>query len=145
MTSGLGAEDAGLAMERGYIKVDAQYRTSVAGVSAIGDVITFDRPGHPQLAHLSSAEGIAQAGKRSGTTSKIRFHRIEMDQPLTDALQGANTVVALVVPATICTGELTVAPLAGVQMVTAGLVQPGPLSGVNAHGWRWQWQQRWRR
>src|SRR4051794_6384929 len=49
VTNGLGAEDAGLAMERGYVKVDAQYRTNVPGISAIGDVITFEKPGHPQL------------------------------------------------------------------------------------------------
>ena len=66
VTSGLGAEEAGLQMDRGYIRVDAQYRTSVAGVSAIGDVITFDTPGHQQLAHLSSAEGIALAERIAG-------------------------------------------------------------------------------
>jgi dihydrolipoamide dehydrogenase len=66
VTSGLGAEDAGLTMDRGYIRVDAQYRTSVPGISAIGDVITFDKPGHPQLAHLSSAEGIVLAERIAG-------------------------------------------------------------------------------
>ena len=66
VTSGLGAEDAGLTMDRGYIKVDAQYRTSVPGISAVGDVITFEAPGHPQLAHLSSAEGIALAERIAG-------------------------------------------------------------------------------
>jgi dihydrolipoamide dehydrogenase len=66
VTAGLGAEDAGLALERGYIKVDERYRTSVPGISAIGDVITFGRPGHPQLAHLSSAEGIAVAERLAG-------------------------------------------------------------------------------
>ncbi len=66
VTSGLGAEEAGLTMDRGYIKVDAQYRTSVRGISAIGDVITFDTPGHPQLAHLSSAEGIVLAERIAG-------------------------------------------------------------------------------
>jgi dihydrolipoamide dehydrogenase len=66
VTNGLGAEDLGVRMERGYIHVDAQYRTSVPGVSAVGDVITFDQPGHPQLAHLSSAEGIALAERIAG-------------------------------------------------------------------------------
>src|SRR5215831_5677904 len=66
VTNGLGAEDAGLAMDRGYIKIDAQYRTNVAGISAIGDVVTFDEPGHPQLAHLSSAEGVALAERIAG-------------------------------------------------------------------------------
>jgi dihydrolipoamide dehydrogenase len=66
VTSGLGAEEAGVRMERGYIHVDREFRTSVAGVSAIGDVITFDQPGHPQLAHLSSAEGVALAERIAG-------------------------------------------------------------------------------
>ena len=66
VTSGLGAEDAGIKMERGYIKVDQLYRTSVPNVSAIGDVITLgDRP-HPQLAHVSSAEGILVAERLAG-------------------------------------------------------------------------------
>jgi dihydrolipoamide dehydrogenase len=66
VTSGLGAEDAGLRLERGYVHVDQDYRTSVPGISAIGDVITFDTPGHPQLAHLSSAEGIVVAEHIAG-------------------------------------------------------------------------------
>jgi dihydrolipoamide dehydrogenase len=66
VTNGLGAEDAGLKMDRGYITVDAQYRTSVPGISAVGDVITFETPGHPQLAHLSSAEGIVLAERIAG-------------------------------------------------------------------------------
>ena len=53
-------------MDRGYIRVDSQYRTSVPGISAVGDVITFEKPGHPQLAHLSSAEGIALAERIAG-------------------------------------------------------------------------------
>ena len=76
VTSGLGAEDAGLQMERGYIRVDKDFKTSVAGISAIGDVITFDAPGHPQLAHLSSAEGIALAERIAGQ----EFRPINYDQ-----------------------------------------------------------------
>jgi dihydrolipoamide dehydrogenase len=53
-------------MERGYVKVDEMYRTNVPGISAIGDVITLgDRP-HPQLAHVSSAEGILVAERLAG-------------------------------------------------------------------------------
>jgi dihydrolipoamide dehydrogenase len=66
VTSGLGAEDLAVRMDRGYIHVGRDFRTSVHGVSAIGDVITFDQPGHPQLAHLSSAEGIALAERIAG-------------------------------------------------------------------------------
>ena len=66
VTNGLGAEEAGLRMERSYLRVDREFRTNVPGISAIGDVITFDQPGHPQLAHLSSAEGIALAERIAG-------------------------------------------------------------------------------
>jgi dihydrolipoamide dehydrogenase len=76
VTKGLGAEEAGLTLEGGYIRVDEQYRTGVPGISAIGDVITFDKPGHPQLAHLSSAEGIALAERIAGK----EFRPINYDQ-----------------------------------------------------------------
>src|SRR2546427_1844641 len=66
VTAGLDAESAGLLLENGYVKVDAQYRTNVAGISAIGDVITLGTAGHPQLAHVSSAEGIAAAERIAG-------------------------------------------------------------------------------
>ena len=66
VTAGLGAEEAGLKLEKGYVWVDEQFRTSVANVSAIGDVITFGVPGHLQLAHLSTAEGIALAERLAG-------------------------------------------------------------------------------
>ena len=66
VTTGLGAEQAGIAMEKGYIKVDELYRTSVPNVSAIGDVITLGTGAHPQLAHVSSAEGILVAERIAG-------------------------------------------------------------------------------
>jgi dihydrolipoamide dehydrogenase len=66
VTTGLGAEEVGIQMERGYIKVDDMYRTSVPNVSAIGDVITFGTGVHPQLAHVSSAEGILLAERLAG-------------------------------------------------------------------------------
>ena len=66
VTTGLGAEEAGIEMERGYIKVDELYRTSVPGVSAIGDVITLGTGVHPQLAHVSSMEGIITAERIAG-------------------------------------------------------------------------------
>jgi dihydrolipoamide dehydrogenase len=66
VTDGLGAEDAGLALDRGFVQVDDLFRTNVAGVSAIGDVITTGSASHPQLAHLSSAEGIVLAERIAG-------------------------------------------------------------------------------
>ncbi len=59
----MGLEDLGVAVDHGHIVVDKDYRTSVQGVYAIGDVI-----GPPWLAHVASAEGIhcveAIAGKQ---------------------------------------------------------------------------------
>jgi dihydrolipoamide dehydrogenase len=76
VTSGLGAEEAGLRLERGYVRVNERFETGVAGISAIGDVITMEQPGHPQLAHLSSAEGIAVAERIAGH----EFRPINYDQ-----------------------------------------------------------------
>ena len=76
VTAGLGAEEAGLRLERGYVHVNARFETGVPGISAIGDVITFDQPGHPQLAHLSSAEGVALAERIAGQD----FRPINYDQ-----------------------------------------------------------------
>jgi dihydrolipoamide dehydrogenase len=73
---GLGAEEAGLRLERGYVHVNQRFETSVPAISAIGDVITFDAAGHPQLAHLSSAEGIALAERIAGR----EFRPINYDQ-----------------------------------------------------------------
>jgi dihydrolipoamide dehydrogenase len=66
VTAGLGAAEAGIAMERGYIKVDELYRTSVPAISAIGDVITLGADVHPQLAHVSSMEGVIAAERIAG-------------------------------------------------------------------------------
>jgi dihydrolipoamide dehydrogenase len=66
VTEGLNAEGVGLQIEKGYVRVDAEYRTNIPGVSAIGDVITLGTPGHPQLAHVSSAEGILTAERIAG-------------------------------------------------------------------------------
>jgi dihydrolipoamide dehydrogenase len=66
VTTGLNAEGVGLQIEKGYIKVDELFRTTVPGISAIGDVITLGTPGHPQLAHVSSAEGIIAAERIAG-------------------------------------------------------------------------------
>jgi len=76
VTSGLGAEEAGLRLERGYVHVNRRFETGVPDISAIGDVITFDTPGHPQLAHLSSAEGVALAERIAGH----EFRPINYDQ-----------------------------------------------------------------
>jgi dihydrolipoamide dehydrogenase len=62
-TDGIGLETIGVAMDRGYVVVDAAQRTTVPGVYAIGDVTKS-----PALAHVASHEGITAvetiAGKR---------------------------------------------------------------------------------
>ena len=71
LTAGLGVEDIGVGLENGYVKVDEMYRTSVPNISAIGDVITLGGGRrHPQLAHVSSAEGILVAERFAGQDVK---------------------------------------------------------------------------
>ena len=66
VTSGLGVESLGIALDKGYVKVDSLCRTSVPNISAIGDVIAIEGRAHPQLAHVSSAEGILVAERLAG-------------------------------------------------------------------------------
>jgi dihydrolipoamide dehydrogenase len=61
VSSGLGYEEAGVAMERGYVTVDDYCRTSVPGVYAVGDLIPT-----LQLAHVGFAEGILVAEHVAG-------------------------------------------------------------------------------
>jgi dihydrolipoamide dehydrogenase len=70
VTDGLGADAVGLKLDRGYIVVDELFRTNVAGISAIGDVIAMPGVAHPQLAHLSSAEGIVLAERIAGQDAR---------------------------------------------------------------------------
>jgi len=55
-SAGLGYPEAGIEMDRAAVKVDAQFRTNVPGVFAIGDLI-----GGMMLAHVAEAEGEAAA------------------------------------------------------------------------------------
>jgi dihydrolipoamide dehydrogenase len=53
-SAGIGLETIGVALdERGYVVVDGEMRTNVAGVYAVGDVVPT-----PQLAHVGFAEAI---------------------------------------------------------------------------------------
>jgi dihydrolipoamide dehydrogenase len=71
VTAGLEAERLGVRMEKGYITVDRMYRTSVPGISAIGDVVAVEGlKAHPQLAHVSSAEGIVAAERIAGVETR---------------------------------------------------------------------------
>ncbi len=68
-TSGLGLEEAGVVMdERGRIKTDAHYKTSVDGIYAIGDVIEG-----PMLAHKAEDEGVAVAEVLAGQAGHVNY------------------------------------------------------------------------
>lgn len=61
VTSGIGYEEQGIAMDRGYITVDEKYRTNIPGIWAVGDIIPT-----LQLAHVGFAEGIMVAEEIAG-------------------------------------------------------------------------------
>jgi len=66
-TDGLGLDKAGLATNpRGQVETDHDFRTTVPGIWAIGDVI----PG-PMLAHKAEDEGIAVAENIAGLTGIV--------------------------------------------------------------------------
>ncbi len=68
----LGIENLGINLQRGYISVDENYRTSVESIFAIGDVINT-----PQLAHVASAEGIYVSNFIAGKNpEKINYNAI---------------------------------------------------------------------
>jgi dihydrolipoamide dehydrogenase len=67
----VGAQEAGLAIEKGFLKVDERYRTSVEGVFAIGDVI-----GPPLLAHKASEEGVAAVEFMAGERKRPLDYRL---------------------------------------------------------------------
>jgi dihydrolipoamide dehydrogenase len=61
VSDGLGLEALGVAMERGYVKVDEFMRTNVPGVYAIGDLVPT-----PALAHVASHEGVVAVEHAAG-------------------------------------------------------------------------------
>ncbi len=68
-TDGLGLADIGVEMsERGQIKTDAHWRTSVSGIYAIGDTIDG-----PMLAHKAEDEGIAAAEVIAGRHGHVNY------------------------------------------------------------------------
>ncbi len=71
-TQGLNAEAAGLKLDgRGFIEVDAECRTSLPGVWAIGDVVRG-----PMLAHKAEEEGVAVAERVAGRHGHVDFNTI---------------------------------------------------------------------
>jgi dihydrolipoamide dehydrogenase len=67
-TEGLGLEEAGVEMDRGKVKIDSHYRTNVAGIWAIGDVVDG-----PMLAHKAEDEGAVAVEIMAGRAGHIDY------------------------------------------------------------------------
>jgi dihydrolipoamide dehydrogenase len=65
-SSGLGYEEQGITVERGFVITDEFCRTSVEGVYAVGDLISIGGAPHLQLAHVGFGEGILVAEHIAG-------------------------------------------------------------------------------
>jgi dihydrolipoamide dehydrogenase len=71
-TAGLDAAAVGLAIdERGFIAVDAECKTNLQGVWAIGDVVRG-----PMLAHKAEDEGVAVAERIAGQHGHVDFNTV---------------------------------------------------------------------
>ncbi len=71
-TEGLGCAKAGIELdERGRIRTDARFATSLAGVYAIGDVIAG-----PMLAHKAEEEGVACVEMLAGRAGHVNYAAI---------------------------------------------------------------------
>ena len=74
VTTGLEAERVGLQLEKGYIKVDNLYRTSVPGISAIGDVVTLGTPGASPAG--ARVVGRRDRGRRTDRRARDAAHQL---------------------------------------------------------------------
>jgi dihydrolipoamide dehydrogenase len=72
-TEGLGLAEAGVTVDnRGFVPVDAHYKTNVDGIYAIGDVL----PDKPMLAHKAEEEGVAVAELLAGGAGHVNYGAI---------------------------------------------------------------------
>jgi dihydrolipoamide dehydrogenase len=72
-TAGLGLDEAGVKYDKksGRVEVDEHYKTSAAGVYAIGDLIAG-----PMLAHKASEEGVVFAEQLAGMKPHVNYDAI---------------------------------------------------------------------
>ncbi len=72
LSEGLGLESAGVHIdENGFVPVDAQYRTNVGNIYAVGDLI-----GGQMLAHKASAEGRAAVEIMAGKAGEVNYDAV---------------------------------------------------------------------
>jgi len=68
-TAGLGLEEAGVVLDnRGRVEIDHHFKTNVAGIYAIGDVVKG-----PMLAHKAEDEGVALAEILAGQAGHVNY------------------------------------------------------------------------
>jgi dihydrolipoyl dehydrogenase len=67
-TDGLGAEKAGVEVEKGRVKIGGHWQTNIGGIFAIGDVVAG-----PMLAHKAEDEGIAVAEYIAGQAGHVNY------------------------------------------------------------------------
>jgi dihydrolipoamide dehydrogenase len=82
-SEGLGLEEVGVKMDRGFVPVDKRMRTNVPGVYAIGDLV-----GQPMLAHKASREAEVVAEVIAG-------HKAEFDVRVIPAVIFSDPEVAI--------------------------------------------------
>jgi len=70
-TEGLGLKEAGVEIDRGFVKVDEDFQTNVEGIYAIGDVI-----GGAMLAHKAEDEGVVAVEIIAGQSGHIDYDAI---------------------------------------------------------------------
>ncbi len=71
-TQNLNAQAAGVTLdERGFVKIDKNYKTSAAGVYAVGDVT-----GGAMLAHKAIEEGVALAEQLAGQKTEVNYNAV---------------------------------------------------------------------
>jgi dihydrolipoamide dehydrogenase len=70
-TEGIGIEDIGIECNRGWIKVDGNFRTNVKNIYAAGDAI-----GGILLAHVASREGMAAVEIMTGKESALNYDAV---------------------------------------------------------------------
>ena len=141
-TANLGYEEAGVAMDRGFVLTDGYGRTNVEGVWAVGDIV----PG-VQLAHRGFAQGIAVAEKIAGLDPRpvddVLVPKVTFCEPEIASVGLSEARAAEVHGAeNVTTAEFNVAGNARSQILgTQGFVKlvslkDGPIVGFHAIGAR---------
>lgn len=141
VSTGLGYEDVGVAMDRGYVTVDELCRTSVPNVYAVGDLVPT-----PQLAHVGFGEGILVAEHIAGLEPRpIDYDgvpRVTYSEPEVASVGLTESAARATYGDEVVTVKYDLAGNGKSQILkTAGLVklvarQNGPVVGVHIVGSR---------